>query len=81
MTLVKQLSGSERRKLKAHFLALPPEDIYLRFGNALSAAAVADYVEYLDLERDAVFGVYGDNLELIKMAHLAPRGSKSPRTI
>jgi GNAT superfamily N-acetyltransferase len=74
MIAVKQLFGGERRKLKAHFLALPPEDIYLRFGNALNAAAVADYVEYLDLERDAVFGVYGDKLELIGVAHLAPRG-------
>ena len=74
MTLVKQLSGRERRKLTAHFLSLPPEDIYLRFGHALSAAAKSDYVEYIDFERDAVFGVYGNNLELIGVAHLAPTG-------
>lgn len=72
--LVKQLSGGERRKLKTHFLALPPEDIFLRFGRGLSAAAITDYVEYIDCERDAVFGVYGNNLELIGVAHLAPTG-------
>ncbi len=48
MTLVKQLSGRDRPKLKTHFLALPPEDIYLRFGLALSAAAITDYAEYID---------------------------------
>lgn len=74
MILVKQLSGGERAKLKTHFLALPPEDIYLRFGHALNAAAITDYVEYINFERDAVFGVYGDNLELIGAAHLAPLG-------
>lgn len=72
--LVKQLSGDERRKLKTHFFALPPEDIFLRFGHGLSAAAITDYVEYIDCERDAVFGVYGNNLELIGVAHLAPTG-------
>jgi RimJ/RimL family protein N-acetyltransferase len=74
VTLVKQLSGFERPKLKSHFLALPPEDVYLRFGLAQNSAAIIDYVEHLDFERDAVFGVYGDNLELIGVAHLAPRG-------
>ena len=74
MILVKQLSGGERAKLKTHFLALPPEDIYLRFGHALNAVAITDYVEYINFERDAVFGVYGDNLELVGAAHLAPLG-------
>ena len=55
-------------------MALPQEDIYLRFGGALSAAAIARYVEYLNFERDALFGVYGDSLELAGVAHLAPSG-------
>jgi RimJ/RimL family protein N-acetyltransferase len=74
MVSVKQLSGGERGRLLRHFIALPQEDIYLRFGSALSAAAIATYVMYLDFERDAIFGVYGENLELIGVAHLAPSG-------
>ena len=74
MISVKKLSGRERYKLFKHFVALPQEDIYLRFGTALNPASLASYVEYLDFERDAVFGVYGENLELIGVAHLAPSG-------
>ena len=74
MISVKQLSGRERGGLLRHFIALPQEDIYLRFGSALSAAAIASYVMYLDFKRDAIFGVYGENLELIGVAHLAPSG-------
>ena len=74
MISVKQLSGGERGRLLRHFIALPQEDIYLRFGSALSAAAIASYVMYLNFERDAIFGVYGENLELIGVAHLAPNG-------
>ncbi len=74
VTLVKQFSLFERPKLKTHFLALPPEDVYLRFGLAQNSAAIIDYVEHIDFERDAVFGVYGDKLELIGVAHLAPQG-------
>jgi RimJ/RimL family protein N-acetyltransferase len=74
MISVKQLSGGERYKLFKHFVALPQEDIYLRFGSALNPAAIASYVEYLDFERDAVFGVYGKDLALVGVAHLAPSG-------
>ena len=74
MISVKQLSGRDRGRLLKHFIALPQEDIYLRFGSALSAAAIANYVMYLDCERDAIFGVYGENLDLIGVAHLAPSG-------
>ncbi len=72
MICVKQLSCGERGRLLRHFISLPQEDIYLRFGSALSVAAIASYVRYLNFERDAIFGVYGENLELIGVAHLAP---------
>ena len=69
--LVKQLSRAEQPALIEHFLSLPPEDIYLRFGYAMNAAGQIDYVEKMDLEHDAVFGVYGDALQLVGVAHLA----------
>lgn len=74
MISVKHLPGGERDRLLRHFLSLPREDIYLRFGSTLSAAAIASYVRYIDFERDTIFGVYGENLELIGVAHLAPGG-------
>ena len=67
--LVKQLSRAEQPALIEHFLSLPPEDIYLRFGYAMNAAGQIDYVEKMDLEHDAVFGVYGDALQLVGVAH------------
>ena len=69
--LVKQLSHIERAALIEHFQSLPPEDIYLRFGNAMNVAGRIDYVEKMDFEHDAVFGVYGDALQLVGVAHLA----------
>ena len=69
--VARELSRLERGKLAAHFLALDVEDRRLRFGLAISDASVADYVERIDFERDAVFGVFDDELNLAGAAHLA----------
>ena len=69
--LVKQLSHREQPALIEHFLSLPPEDIYLRFGHVMNVAGRIDYVEKMDFEHDVVFGVYGDVLQLVGVAHLA----------
>jgi len=43
----------------------------LRFGLALSDAAIENYVGRIDFEQDAVFGVFDDALGLAGAAHLA----------
>lgn len=69
--VARELSRLERGKLAAHFLALGAEDRRLRFGLPISDASVADYVERIDFGRDAVFGVFDDELNLTGAAHLA----------
>ena len=59
---VQRLHASARGALLAHFLALSSEDRRLRFGSSLSAEGIAAYVERIDFDRDAVFGVHDDSL-------------------
>lgn len=68
---VKQLDRSHREAMLAHLCGLPAEDRRLRFGVPLGDAAVAGYVARIDFERDAVFGVFNDDLSLAGIAHVA----------
>lgn len=68
---VKELSERDRRRLLMHFLALDNSDRLLRFGSVLPDELITKYVQRLDFNRDAVFGVYDDNLALAGVGHLA----------
>jgi GNAT superfamily N-acetyltransferase len=69
--LVRELTGLQYPALEPHLLALGAEDRRLRFGASLNDAAVRAYLERIDFERDAVFGVFNDELQLIGAAHVA----------
>lgn len=71
MHLVRELSRIERPALERHFFSLGAEDRRLRFGTPLNHFAVRAYVAGIDFERDALFGVSSDDLQLIGVAHLA----------
>jgi len=66
-----ELSRLQRGILTEHFLLLGAEDRRLRFGVGLSDHGVRDYVERIDFDRDAVFGVYDDDMRLAGVGHLA----------
>lgn len=66
-----ELSRLQRGALLEHFLALGGEDRRLRFGVGLSDHGVRDYVERIDFDRDAVFGVFDDDMRLAGVGHLA----------
>ena len=68
---VQRLAGELRPMILAHLLSLPLRDRGLRFGAALAPSAIASYVERLDFDRDAVFGVHDHNLALVGVAHVA----------
>jgi len=68
---VLRLNSRYRDDIAQHLLQLPEEDRRLRFGQAISDAAVRRYVEGIDFVRDSVFGIHGDALELIGVAHVA----------
>ena len=63
-----------------HFLALDDSDRLLRFGTVLPDALVTRYVQRIDFVRDTVFGVFGAELELVGVGHLAfvPCDTKPP---
>jgi RimJ/RimL family protein N-acetyltransferase len=67
----KQLDAGSRSAILEHFLELPSEDLRLRFGTMKSAASLAEYVASIEFDRDAVFGVFSDRLQLIGIAHVA----------
>ena len=68
--LVKRLSRLSRDALAKHFAALEPADLRLRFGTLKSPAAIAEYVDGIDYDQDAVFGVFDDELRLVGVAHV-----------
>ena len=67
---VQRVGNSAREPFLAHLIALPSEDVRLRFGSPLATPAIAAYVERIDFERDAVFAVYDDSLAIIGAAHV-----------
>jgi GNAT superfamily N-acetyltransferase len=74
---VQRLSADQRPTLLAHLFSLPAPDRWLRFGTVLPPRSVAAYVERLDFARDAVFGVYDDDLSLAGAAHVAFEGPRA----
>lgn len=69
--IVGELNRLDRSVIEKHFLALGAEDRRLRFGTTVSDSAVRKYASGIDLERDAAFGVFDGDLQLLGAAHLA----------
>lgn len=74
---INRLSESSRPTLAQHFLSLPMRDRNLRFGMALAPPAIAAYVDQIDLDRDAVFGVHDDCNVLVGVAHVAVQDNQA----
>lgn len=68
---VQRLNPRHREDIARHLLQLPAEDRRLRFGRAIRDDAIREYVAGVDFERDRVFGIQGEALELVGVAHLA----------
>ena len=68
---VHRLDPSQVNLVKKHFDELSDQDAYLRFGSPLNHDARHAYVDSIRFARDAVFGVYADDLTLLGVAHLA----------
>ncbi len=68
---VKELAQDELPFITAHLIALEPEDRRLRFGQHVGDAAIAKYCATIDFEKDGVFGIYDEELQLRAFCHLA----------
>jgi RimJ/RimL family protein N-acetyltransferase len=80
--LVRELDDSHRAAVLRHFLTLEGDDRHLRFGSPTSDAVIERYVANLNFNRDALFGVFNDALDLVGIAHLAyvPSANDRPRS-
>jgi RimJ/RimL family protein N-acetyltransferase len=68
---VRELHAGYRQEILNHLLQLNDEDRRLRFGTQTPNEVIHHYVEHLDFNKDAIFGVFNADLKLIGMAHLA----------
>jgi GNAT superfamily N-acetyltransferase len=66
---VQRLDEAWRPALQRHFLSLDGEDVRLRFGVTIPPDAIVNYVDRIDFDADAVFGVHDDELALVGVAH------------
>lgn len=69
--ITRELPRHELSRYTSHLLALGADDRRLRFGHAIDDAGIRSYVERIDTERDALFGVIDDDLALVGAAHVA----------
>jgi RimJ/RimL family protein N-acetyltransferase len=78
--LVAQLGSHHRDRVLQHLHALPPHDLWLRFGYAVTDEALRLYVRKLHFNRDALFGIFDDAAELLALGHLGFGNSASSKT-
>lgn len=71
LPVVQKLFAAERPLVLAHLLALPASDRRLRFGALMQDAAIERYVEGIDFSHDRLFGIFGLDMHLAGIAHLA----------
>ena len=69
-----RLHSHDRPALVAHFLALDREDRRLRFGSPIADEGIEAYAARIDFERDGLFAVHDDNLEMVALVHVAAGG-------
>ena len=75
--IISRLALRDRAALARHFLALSPEDRRLRFGSALSDAALRGYMKTLSFIRDEFHAVRDAESRILGVVHIA-RGQGVP---
>lgn len=78
--LIAQLGPHHRGRVLHHLRLLPAEDVWLRFGYALTDDALGAYVKKLHFSRDAIFGIFDDVAELLALGHLGFDKDASSKT-
>jgi RimJ/RimL family protein N-acetyltransferase len=78
--LVAQLGPHHRGRVLQHLHQLPAQDLWLRFGYAVTDEALRLYVRKLHFSRDAIFGIFDEAAELLALGHLGFDKDKSSKT-
>jgi ribosomal protein S18 acetylase RimI-like enzyme len=61
----------DRPSVQNHFVSLDGEDRRLRFGSNISDHGLVEYVSRLDFERDGLFAVHDEDLNIVALVHVA----------
>ena len=72
--LTVHLTERDRPALEAHFIALGADDRRLRFGSAIGDDGLRAYVARIDFERDGIFTVQDDDMQVLAVVHVAVVG-------
>lgn len=72
-----RIRGNGRTRLLDHFLSLDADDRRRRFAAQTSDAGLQHYVDSIDFDRDCVFVVENDELDIIGAAHLSTEEDQS----
>lgn len=78
--LIAQLGPHHRGRVLQHLRALTERDLRLRFGYAVTDAALRAYVKKLHFSRDAIFGIFDGAAELLAFGHLGFDKDASSKT-
>ena len=78
--LVAQLGPHHRGRVLQHLHQLPAQDLWLRFGYAVTDEALRLYVRKLHFSRDAIFGIFDEAAELLAIGHLGFDKDASSKT-
>ena len=78
--LVAQLGPHHRGRVLQHLHQLPAQDLWLRFGYAVTDEALRLYVRKLHFSRDAIFGIFDEAAELLALGHLGFDKDASSKT-
>jgi RimJ/RimL family protein N-acetyltransferase len=69
-----RLRELDRPFLEKHFVSLEGEDRRLRFGSSIANEGLRAYVARLDFERDGLFAVQDEELNIVAVVHVATTG-------
>ncbi|HYL88346.1 MAG TPA: GNAT family N-acetyltransferase [Burkholderiales bacterium] len=68
---MRELTRLDGTAYEQHLLALGADDRRLRFGTPVADSVIQRYAAGIDFDRDALFGIFDDDLQLVGAAHLA----------
>lgn len=76
---IRTLGARHRDQVLQHLFALDDDDRARRFGHLASDERIGHYVDQMDFDADALFGVFDRRLRLVAMVHLAfaPQGGSA----
>lgn len=75
--IIKRLNSSHRKKVLEHFFRLDSDSIYSRFCALLGRVAIENYVSKINFDKDGIFGIFDDELNIIGVGECVVDGTRN----